>query len=172
VLKDRMGRLAPAVRRALRDAAERTALKKAEEAMVQSEHKYRHLFEFLSEAALLTDSVSGRVLDTNHQAEVLFGRPRSEIVGSNVVRLLSPETFVEYRRHFPGASQLNERVLFEGEIATSQGQPIPVSVSATPIILYGRRLVLALYRDITDRKMAEAEIERLKAQIARDSGAR
>jgi PAS domain S-box-containing protein len=171
VLKDRMGRLAPAVRRALRDAAERTAFKKAEEAMIQSEHKYRHLFEFLSEAALLTDSVSGKVLDTNHQAEVLFGHSRSEIVGSNVVRLLSAETFVEYRRHFPGASQLNERVVFEGEIDTSQGQSIPVSVSAMPIILHGRRLVLALYRDITDRKMAEAEIERLKAQIARGSGA-
>jgi PAS domain S-box-containing protein len=171
VLKDRMGRLVPAVRRAMRDATERVALKKAEEAMIQSEHKYRHLFEFLSEAATLTDSASGRVLDTNNQAEILFGRPRSEIVGSNVTRLLSPETFVEYRRHFPGSSQLNERVLFEGEIATSEGQPTPISVSATPITLYGRRLVLALYRDITDRKNAEAEIERLKAQIARGGGA-
>ena len=170
VLKDRLGRLVPAIRRALDEAAERAALKRAEEAMVQSEHKYRHLFEFLSEAALLTDSVSGRVLDTNHQAEILFTRPRSEIVGCNVKRLLSPETFEEYRRHVPAASQLNERVLFEGEIATSHGQPIPVSVSATPIILYGRRLVLALYRDITDRKQAEAEIQRLKAQIAGGSG--
>jgi hypothetical protein len=77
---------------------------------------------------------------------------------------------VEYRRHFPGASQLNQRVVFEGEIAASQSQPIPVSVSATPIILYGRQLVLALYRDITDRKQAEAEIERLKEQIARGPG--
>ncbi|HEY3901389.1 MAG TPA: response regulator [Chthoniobacter sp.] len=170
VLKDRLGRLVPAIRRALDDAAERAALKRAEEAMIQSEHKYRHLFEFLSEAALLTDSVSGRVLDTNHQAEVLFARPRSEIVGSNVMRLLSPEALEEYRRHIPAASQLNERVVFEGEIATSQGQPIPVSVSATPIILYGRRLVLALYRDITDRKQAEAEIQRLKEQLARGSG--
>jgi PAS domain S-box-containing protein len=166
VLKDRLPRLVSAVRRALQDAAERVAYQKAEEAMIQSEHKYRHLFECLSEAALLADSVSGRVLDTNRQAEILFGRPRAEIVGSNVERLLSPATLAEYRQHFCGASPVHERVIFEGEIATNHGHPIPVSVSATPIVLHGRRLVLALYRDISDRKKAEAEIERLKAQLA------
>jgi len=170
VLKDRLPRLVPAVRRALADAAERAALKKAEEAMIQSEHKYRHLFECLSEAALLADGNSGRVLDTNRQAEILFGRRRCEIVGSYVTQLLSPETLAEYRRHFTGTSPINERVVFEGEIASSQGQPVPVSVSATPIVLYGRRLVLALFRDITDRKQAEAEIQRLKAQLAQHPG--
>jgi PAS domain S-box-containing protein len=166
VLKDRLPRLASAVNRALEDAAERVALKKAEEAMIQSEHKYRNLFECLSEAALLADSVSGRVLDTNRQAEILFGRPRAQIVGSNVERLLTPTTLAEYRRQFGGATLPSERVLFEGEIAPHEGQPIAVSVSATPIILYGRHLVLALYRDITERKKAEAEIQRLHAELA------
>ena len=166
VLKDRLARLVPAVRRAITDAAERVALKKAEEAMIQSEHKYRHLFECLSEAALLADSVSGRVLDTNRQAEILFGRPRPQIVGSNVTQLLTPETLGEYHRHFSGTSPINERVAFEGEIASRHGRPVPVSVSATPIILHGRRLVLGLYRDITDRKEAEAEIQRLRAELA------
>jgi PAS domain S-box-containing protein len=170
VLKDRLRRLAPAVRRALEDAFERAALQKAEEAMIQSEHKYRNLFECLSEAALLADSVSDRVLDTNRQAEILFDRPRSEIVGSRVTQLLSPETLAEYHRHFTGASPVNERVVFEGGITPRQGPPVPVSVSAAPICLYGRRLVLALYRDITDRKEAEAEIQRLKAQLASHPG--
>jgi PAS domain S-box-containing protein len=166
VLKDRLARLVPAVRRALADATERVALKRAEEAMIQSEHKYRHLFECLGEAALLADSVTGKVLDTNRQAEVLFGSTRSEIRGAYVNRFLTPETLEDYHRHFTGNSTINERVVFEGEILPSAGSPIPVSVSATPIILYGRRLVLGLYRDITDRKQAEAEIQRLRAQLA------
>jgi PAS domain S-box-containing protein len=134
--------------------------------MIQSEHKYRHLFECLSEAALLADTATGRVVDTNRQAEILFARPRPQIVGSNVTRLLSPETLAEYHRHFAGALSTTERVVFEGEIMSSDHGSVPVSVSATPILLYGRRLVLALYRDITDRKQAEAEIERLKAELA------
>src|SRR5437016_417078 len=45
VLKHRLMRLIPAVDRALREARERTEYERAEEAMRQSEHKYRELFE-------------------------------------------------------------------------------------------------------------------------------
>lgn len=168
VLKQRLARLVPAVHRALVDAAERLALRRAEESMIQSESKYRHLFECLGEAALLCDSRSGRVIDTNHQAEILFGRPRAEIVGSNIERLLSPQTLAEFRRHFCDGTEatVGERVVFEGEIPSAGSNIVPVSVSATPIILYGRSLVLGLYRDVSERKRAEAEIEYLKAQLA------
>ncbi|MEI9895324.1 MAG: PAS domain S-box protein [Chthoniobacter sp.] len=170
ILKQRLGRLVPAVHRALVDAAERAALRRAEEAMIQSEHKYRHLFECLSEAALLTDIRNGRVIDTNRQAEILFGRPRSQIVGSYIEQLLSPGTLAEFRRHFTGESTSDGRVVFEGEIPSADGPAVPVSISATPIVLYGRRLVVGLYRDVTERKRAEAEIEQLKAQLAQRQG--
>jgi len=170
ILKQRLARLAPAVHRALVDATERAALRRAEEAMIQSESKYRHLFECLSEAALLTDIRNGRVIDTNRQAEILFARPRSEIVGSNIERLLASGTLTEFRRHFTSDSTSDERVIFEGEIPSVDSQAVPVSISATPIVLYGRRLVLGLYRDITDRKRAEAEIERLQGELARRQG--
>jgi len=166
ILKQRLARLVPAVHRALVDAAERAALRRAEEAMIQSENKYRHLFECLSEAALLTDIRNGRVIDTNRQAEILFERPRSEIVGSNIEHLLAEGTLAEFRRHFTGDSTSEQRVVFEGEIPSTEGPSVPVSISATPIILYGRRLVVGLYRDVTERKHAEAEIERLKSQLA------
>jgi PAS domain S-box-containing protein len=135
--------------------------------MIQSESKYRNLFECLSEAALLTDLRSGRVIDTNHQAEILFGKPRSQVLGSNIERLLSPGTLAEFRTHFADHSHdTGERILFEGEIPSVEGTAVPVAISATRIDLYGRHLVLGLYRDVTERKRAEAEIERLKAELA------
>src|SRR5437867_1623098 len=69
VLKNRLSRLVPAVRRALHDSRKRAELKRAEEAMCQSEYKYRHLFESLSDAAFLSDERTGRIIDTNQQAE-------------------------------------------------------------------------------------------------------
>jgi PAS domain S-box-containing protein len=167
VLKERLARLGPAARRAIADAAERAALRRAEEAMIQSENKYRRLFECLSEAALLADSCTGRVLDTNRQAEVLFGFRRAEIVGSNVSRLLCASTLAEYRGIFADETPATDRVIFEGGILSHSGQVIPVSISAAPIVLYGRHLVLGLYRDVTERKQAEAEIERLRAELAK-----
>jgi PAS domain S-box-containing protein len=169
VLKHRLPRLVPAVRRAVADAEERLALQRAEAAMIQSEHKYRQLFECLGEAALLADSKSNRVIDTNLQAGLLFGRPRAELMGMNVADLLQPDTFESYRRNLAEPEATLMRVVFEGEIRSSDGRAIPVSVSASSLLLYGRHLVLGLYRDISERKHAEAEIQRLKEELARHS---
>src|SRR5206468_462587 len=81
VLKHRLMRLIPAVDRALREAEERAGRDRAEEAMRQSEHKYRELFECLSEAAFLADEQSGKIIDVNRRAQTLLGCSRAEILG-------------------------------------------------------------------------------------------
>jgi len=170
ILKQRLPRLGSAVSRAIADAEERQALQRAEAAMVQSEFKYRQLFECLSEAALLADAATDRVIDTNRQAEILLDRTRAGILGLNLNRLLSPATIEEYQRRLtaPGVSQ--DRVVFEGEILSSAGCAIPVTVSAAPILLHGRRLILGLYRDVSERKRTEMELQRLKDQLAQYIG--
>ncbi|HZV33661.1 MAG TPA: response regulator, partial [Verrucomicrobiae bacterium] len=70
VFKNRLSRLTPAVRRALRNVEERAESQRAEQAMRESEHKYRQVFESMSEAALLIDLPTGRILDANQRAEV------------------------------------------------------------------------------------------------------
>src|ERR1051325_5238519 len=84
VLKNRLSRLAPAVRRALLDSRKRAELRQAEEAMRQSEYKYRHLFESLSDAAFLVEEQTGRIIDTNQQAEQLLGQTRGQILGQRL----------------------------------------------------------------------------------------
>jgi PAS domain S-box-containing protein len=167
VLKDRLPRLGPAVTRAVAMAAERLSLQRAEAAMIQSEFKYRQLFECLSEAALLADSASGRVIDTNRQAEVLLARTRTQILGVNLEKLLSPETVSVYRRQLIEPGEAAVRVVFAGEIVPQEGRAIPVTVSAAPILLHGRRLILGLFRDVTEQKQSESEIRQLKAELQR-----
>ena len=170
VLKQRLTRLGSAVNRAITDAREREALQKAETAMIQSEFKYRQLFECLSEAALLADAATNRVLDTNRQAEILLHRTRSEILGLNVTQLLSPPTVAEYQRRLTAPGISPERVVFEGEIFSTEDRAIPVTVSAAPILLHGRRLILGLFRDVSERIRTELELQRLKEQLARYAG--
>src|SRR3954470_20518858 len=62
VFKNRLSRLVPSIRRALAAAEERKESRRAEEAMRQSEHKYRQLFESLGDASFLIDVQSGRIL--------------------------------------------------------------------------------------------------------------
>ncbi|HEU0038295.1 MAG TPA: response regulator, partial [Verrucomicrobiae bacterium] len=89
VLKHRLERLIPAVERALRQADESAERERAEEAMPQSEYKYRELFESLSrelfeglrDAAFLADEHSGEIIAANRRAEILLGCSRAEILG-------------------------------------------------------------------------------------------
>jgi PAS domain S-box-containing protein len=167
IFKHRLPRLGPAVRRAIADAEKRQELLRAETAMIQSEYKYRQLFDCLGEAALLADARTGRIVDTNRQAETLLGRPRSEILGTNIEQLLLPTTLAEYRQKLIASEISSERVLFDGEIRSMEGRAIPVAVIATPIVLYERRLILALYRDITERLRMAGEIRQLKGQLSK-----
>ena len=55
LLKDRMARLGPAIERALREASDRKARKRAEEALRESEEKYRLLAENVSDVIFTMD---------------------------------------------------------------------------------------------------------------------
>jgi len=89
VLKHRLLRLIPAVDRALRETDEHAECLRAEEAMRESEYKYRELFESLGDAAFLADEESGKIIDTNRCAEILLGCPRTEILGRKQSQFLA-----------------------------------------------------------------------------------
>jgi len=147
LLKDRPSRLGSAIRRAMENVEERRALHRAEESMSQSECKYRQLFECLADAAILADAGTGRVLDANKQAETLLDRTRGEIIGVNENMILSPATAEEFHRNFNGNSDPTSRVTFYGEVVAKSGRTIPVTMSASPLMLYGRRLVLEIFHE-------------------------
>jgi PAS domain S-box-containing protein len=158
VFKNRLSRLGPAVRRALQDLAKNDEARRAEESMRQSEHKYRRLFESLGDAAFLTDVATGRILDTNKQGEMLLGRTRSAIIGQNQARFQTPDKFEQQRRQFAEGDEVSA-LDCQDEITRNDGAHIPVSIRVTPLVLYGRKLMIGLFRDITQYKRAEERIE-------------
>ena len=123
----------------------------AEAAMVQSEYKYRQLFENLSDAAFLIDVETGRILDTNNQAEVLLGRTRGEIMGMNQSKLYPLEKSEESHSHLTRLAQQSGPGDYDSEIVGSGGKTRLVHISGTAVTLHGRKLVLELFRDLTRR---------------------
>jgi len=156
LLKDRLARLGPAVALALEQRRLRREGEKAEEAMRESEHKYRRVFESLREAAFLIECSSQRIVDTNLCAENLLGRTRTELLGMDERALFPPE---EPRPALPSGRATRRRgELDEAVLLTKEGKRIPVQISVSPVELYGRNLVLALMTDITGRKQIEAKL--------------
>jgi PAS domain S-box-containing protein len=157
VVKGNLARLVPAMERELREANGRLQRRNAEEDMRVSEYKYRQLFESLGDAAFLIDRETGRIIDTNPQAEVLLDRSRAQILGTK-----------ENRLFWPGRERLEVPVLlsagdgqdrFESDVLQTNGGVVPVDVSVSKLELYGRPLLLALFHDITNRKRSEEKIQ-------------
>ena len=130
----------------------------AEEALHESQQRFRDLFENSPDAIFVGD-LNGAVLDVNLASCLLHGLPREQLVGKNIFTDLVPETQREQARgDFEKlASGKGSRV--ESESLTAEGRVTPVEVRASRIEYGGRPALLLHVRDITERREAEAALQ-------------
>ncbi len=74
VMKDRLGRLGPVVRRALREVREQEERHRAEKALQESELKFRQLAENITEVFWMTDPAKNQMLYISPAYEKIWGR--------------------------------------------------------------------------------------------------
>jgi len=144
----------------MRDVTEQ---KKAEEALRESEEKYRKQFEKALDATFLADSETGIIVDCNRAATKLVGRKKSELIGKHQRILHPPEAIEgEFSRTFEQHRKEKEAHVLEDQIITKNGEIRDVIINATAFELEGKRLLQGTFRDITERKRVEAELRREK----------
>src|SRR5262249_52692442 len=95
LMKGNLARLAPAVDRELREAAIRAARRSAEDALRESELRYRLLWENSTDAVILMNADSV-IQFANPAGEEIFGHTASELVGQNFTVLLAERAREEY----------------------------------------------------------------------------
>ncbi|OPY28597.1 MAG: putative diguanylate cyclase [Methanocella sp. PtaU1.Bin125] len=139
-------------RATLKDITQR---KQAEEALKSSEALFRTLFENASTAIIIVDSDTGAVLDSNRNAEQLFGRTRDEMSGMIVTRLHPPGHADDRYSHIARQARQGRIVNSEAEILHKDGRRIPVIINITPMHINGKTVVMGFFLDITDRRQAE-----------------
>jgi len=88
-MKGNLNRLAPAVERELREAANRASQREAKQALHESEQRYRLLWETSPDAVILMDTES-RIHFANPAVKDVFGYSPEELVGQYLT-LLQPE---------------------------------------------------------------------------------
>lgn len=137
----------------LRDVTKRHL---AEEALRESEEKYRTLFDSASDVILIHD-LEGRLLDANRVATECLGYSRDELLAMNVAGIVTPEFAALVPERIREIVK-NGHMVFETADVTREGRLIPTEVSARLISYQGRPAVLSIARDITERKHAEEAV--------------
>jgi PAS domain S-box-containing protein len=134
--------------------------KKAEEALRQSEENFRQLFEAESDAILLIENETGRILQANKAACTLYGYTHEELLSKKNFELSAePEETRKVTRHTPlDANQVITIPLRYHR--KKDGTVFPVEITGRFFLHQGRPVHIAAIRDITERKQAE---EALKA---------
>ncbi len=170
VLKDRLARLGPVVRRALAEAQKRRQLQVVEQALRESEARYRELFENANDIIYIHD-LAGNLTSVNRAAEMVVGYKRDEARAMNIAQVIVPEHLEPARaaisRHLAG-----EAVPPHGlELRAKDGRRIAVEVNTRLMYTHGTACaVQGIARDITDRKRSEAAQQteaRISAALAR-----
>jgi len=137
----------------------------AEKAMLESEAKYRSLFEQGMDAVLLVAEDTGVILDCNEAVTSEWGYAREELIGRDpsFLRVAGPAgAFPSSEIVYPNGRRA---VLRETSLRTHSGEIRDVAVKTGFFNLDHRPVRLAIYRDITDRRKGEIALLEREAML-------
>ncbi|MCX6060179.1 MAG: GAF domain-containing protein [Chloroflexi bacterium] len=137
-----------------------TAQVEAQEAIKANEDSYRGLFNSVTQAIYIQDK-EGRFLDINDGAIKMYGYPREFFIGKTPEVISAPDK--------NDLNKLNKiiELAFKGEPQEFEfwgirrnGQVFPKVVSLTKGTYFGQEVIIAIAQDITERKLADQNMER------------
>ena len=140
----------------------------------KSEERLRRIFNASNDAIFVIDPSSDRILEANPQASRLLGYSRDELLQSVRISTIHPQ-------EMPQLLTFSKSVLAKGQGWTDQltcltksGNQLPAEISASTLEFGGRLCLVAIVRDISDRKRAEqaqaalAEVGELASMIVHE----
>lgn len=138
--------------------------KQTEEALRESEEKFRNIAETAADAFILAER-NGDIIFWNKSSQRIFGYTEEEILGKPLT-ILMPEQYREAhqagikRLHSSGESKYFGRIT-EMEGLRKDGNVFPIELSVSMWKVKEKTFYSGIVRDITKRKQLELELEKL-----------
>ncbi len=161
IMKNNLSRLVPAVKRELGDASVRAAKRRAEKALVDIEERYRTALESSNDAFALIEGDT--ILHVNRRFLTIFGYDSYTEVSDKSPFFMVHEDDRNAVMEYYGKRLRGEPVspLCEFRATKRDGSIVFIEISVTSTIYKEKTVSLAYMRDVTSRKKAEEDRERL-----------
>ncbi|MEI7904645.1 MAG: PAS domain S-box protein, partial [Candidatus Firestonebacteria bacterium] len=126
--------------------------------MKDNESRYKRLFDSLNDAVIVIDIRTHIIIDANEMAQKLTGRARGEIIGNDLSLLYSADEAGYYKEHFKKVVKDGSNN-FEAAIVKKDGTCRTVKISSRVEELEGKKVIIDMFRDITETKAAAERIK-------------
>ena len=139
-----------------------TERKRADEALRESETRFRTFVDHAGDALFVLDLDQGIIIDVNRQACESLGYAREELIGKTPLAfdMDVDETTLAFAAEEAASGRT---VLFQRHWhRRKDGSLFPVEINTSSFSHGGRRFLLKLARDISDRVRAEEQREKLR----------
>ncbi|WP_428826045.1 EAL domain-containing protein [Azonexus sp. IMCC34842] len=148
--QDEVGQLIGGFNRLLETVRQR------EEALIDSEARFRNFFEKNSSAMLIIDPATGSIKEANKAAAAYYGYSSAQLTGMPIsnINTLPAASIAEDRQR----AMKEERNYFQFRHRLASGEIRDVEVHATPMEMGGHTLLFSIIHDITERKQAEDDL--------------
>lgn len=130
--------------------------------LLDSETRFRHLFEKNTSVMLIVEPASGTIVAANPSALAYYGHAAEQLVGAPIglLNTMTPDAIAKERQL--ALHQRHNRVNFQHRLAS--GEVRDVEVYATPIEQSGKPLLFSIVHDVTERKRMELALARSEHQ--------
>ena len=145
--------------------------KKSEEALKESENRFRAMFDRTADALLLLEPKTGQFIDCNQAAvNLLRCADKQEILLQHPAQLSPPhqpdgQPSCQKADAVIATALKNGSHRFEWLHCSAHREAFPVEVLLTPILLGEQQFIICTWRDITERKQEQREILRLNTSL-------
>ncbi len=140
-----------------------TERKRSQEALRNSEQRYRDMFEKNRAIKLVIDPETGAVVNANPAASEFYGYTLSELRSMNIaqINILPTGQIQEEMQH----ALAEERLQFYFKHRLASGMIRDVEVYSGPIEIAGKPLLFSIVQDVTERYQAEEALRTSKMRL-------
>ncbi len=138
-----------------------TETKRAGESLKESEERFRDLFENANDIIYVHD-LQGNFISVNQAGLKVFGYTQEEVSGLNIGQIISPDELQKAQEQIAAKVAGKPAMSYEIAGVRKDGRKVCFEVSSRVIYENGVPVsIQGIARDITDRKLAEEERDRL-----------
>jgi len=158
------------ITRTISFAKDITARKQAEQKLIMSEKKYRHLFESSPFSIWIID-LNGKIIDCNSTMKILDPKyKRGDLIGKNFIEVLTlldrPEYFIPlFKSNFESFIKNEPIKPLEYKMTRADKVEKWINIRASKIKLGDETLIQVLIQDITEKKEADLKLQKSEEEL-------